>query len=172
MNPTNAAKPVAKGGSLPKQDPARKLTRLSRDLEGAILLAMKYIAHATGTEPRQEELAAVLKSYFTLDEITNQINYLRKKPPENADMETRFGFRKPTLRINMMAASQMNCLARAGLFIQPIADAISGIRKHAGAMLGVAPSDASIALSLRSSFILSEIKNQIVYARNRLRGQE
>jgi hypothetical protein len=39
-------------------------------------------------------------------------------------------------------------------------------------MLGVVPSDASIALSLRSSFILSELKNQIVYARNQLRGQD
>jgi hypothetical protein len=166
MNPTNAAKPVSKGGSLPRPDNARKLTRLSRDLGGAVLLAMKYIAYTTGTEPSQEELAAVLKSYFTLDEVTNQINYLRKKPPENADLETRFGFRRPTMRINMIAASQMNCLARAGFFIQPIAEAIGGIRKHAGAMLGVVPSDASIALSLRSSFILSELKNQIVYARN------
>jgi hypothetical protein len=76
------------------------------------------------------------------------------------------------MRINMIAAARTNCLARAGFFIRPIADAIGEIRKHAGSMLGVVPSDASIALSLRSSFILSELKNQIVYARSQLRGQD
>ncbi len=157
---------------MPRQDPARKLVRLSPDLEDAIQLVMKYVAHATGAEPRQEDLAAVLKSYFTLDEITNQINYLLKKPPENAGAEARPGPQRPSLRINLIGASHSNCLARAGFFIRPIADAIGEIRKHAGAMLGVAPSDACIASSLRSSFILSELKNQIVYTRNQLRGQD
>lgn len=164
-----AAKQAGAGG-LPKQSSARKLTRLNRELTEAILLAMKYITHATGTEPSQEELAAVLKSYFTLDEVTNQINYLRKKPPESSGLDTSSGLRQPHLRINLIAASNLNCLARAGFFIRPIAEAVEGIRKHAKAMLGATPSDASIASSLRSSFILSELKNQVVYARNQLGG--
>jgi hypothetical protein len=167
----NAAQPANRGG-MPRQNSSHKLIRLSRDLEEALLLAIKYIARATGTEPRQEEIAAVLKSYFTLDEVTNQINYLRKKPPENAGMVTAPGLRRLALRMNLIAGSQTNRLARAGFFIRPVADAIEGIRKHAKATLGTAPSDANIAASLRSSFILSELKNQIVYARNQARDQK
>ncbi len=153
---------------MPRKDPARKLIRLSRDLEQAILLVMKYIAYTTGAEPCQEEIAAVLKSYFTLDEVTNQLNYLRKKPPDRASPSSFSGFQRPTMRINMTAGSPTNSLARAGFFIQPIDDAIGAIRRHAQALLGSAPSDESIAISLRSSFILSELKNQIVHARNQL----
>jgi hypothetical protein len=172
MSSLHPAKLPARGGFTSRQDPSRKLVRLSRELEEAIHLVMKYVAHATGAEPRQEDLAAVLKSYFTLDEVTNQISYLRKKPPESAGAEACSGPQRPSMRINMIAAARTNCLARAGFFIRPIADAIGEIRKHAGSMLGVVPSDASIALSLRSSFILSELKNQIVYARSQLRGQD
>jgi len=168
MSSTTSAKPAKNGGFMPRTDPARKLIRLSRDLEESILLVMKYVAHTTGTEPRQEEIAAVLKSYFTLDEVTNQLNYLRKKPPDRDSANAVSGFQRPTMRINMTAASRANGLARAGFFIPPIADAIAEIRRHAQALLGSAPSDESIALSLRSSFILSELKNQIVYSRNQL----
>jgi hypothetical protein len=168
MSSTTSAKAAKKGGGAPHTDPARKLVRLSRDLEQSILLVMKYVAHATGTEPRQEEIAAVLKSYFTLDEVTNQLNYLRKRPPDRAGANAVSGFQRPTLRINMTVASRTNSLARAGFFIRPIADAIAEIRRHAQALLGSAPSDESIALSLRSSFILSELKNQIVHSRNQL----
>jgi len=170
MSSTTSAKPVKKAGSKPRTDPPRKLIRLSRGLEEAILVVMKYVAHATGAEPRQEEIAAVLKSYFTLDEVTNQLNYLRKKPPDRTDAGAVSGFRRPTMRINMTAAARTNCLARAGFFIRPIADAIAEIRRHAQALHGTAPSDESIALSLRSSFILSELKNQIVHSRNQGQG--
>ena len=168
MSSTTSAKTAKKGGFVPRTDPARKLVRLSRDLEESILLVMKYVAHTTGIEPRQEELAAVLKSYFTLDEVTNQLNYLRKKPPDRSSANNDSGFQRPTMRINMSAASRANSGARAGFFIRPIADAIAAIRRHAQALLGTAPSDESIALSLRSSFILSELKNQIVHSRNQL----
>jgi hypothetical protein len=151
---------------MPEQDRPRTIVRLSRHLEEAILQIMKYVAHATGEEPRQEEIAAVLKSYFTLDEVTNQINYLRKKPPERSGEGSDFVPRRPAMRINLSTPSDRNCLARAGFFIRPIADALGRIRKHAHAMLGAAPSDESIALSLKSSFILSELKNQIVHSRN------
>jgi hypothetical protein len=168
MGSIHSAKPAPPGGCLPRSDPARKLIRLSPDLEQALLLVMKYVAHTTGTEPRQEEIAAVLKSYFTLDEVTNQLNYLRKKPAENPSARAFSGFQRTGMRINMIGASQMNCLARAGFFIRPVADAIETIRRHARARLGAPPSDASIALSLRSSFILSELKNQIMHSRNPL----
>jgi hypothetical protein len=170
MSSIPSAQSAKKGAFMPRRDPAQKLTRLSRGLEQAILLVMKYVAHATDAEPRQEEIAAVLKSYFTLDEVTNQLNYLRKRPAENRSAHVLSGIQRPTMRINMIAAAQSNCLARAGFFIRPIADAIEEIRRHAHAMLGGAPSDADIALSLRSSFILSELKNQIVYSRNHLQG--
>jgi len=163
---THSVKHAGKRDFMDGPDRPRKLVRLSRHLEEAILLVIKYIAHATGDEPRQEEIAAVLKSYFTLDEVTNQINYLRKKPPENAGKGMSFGSQRPAMRINLITASYPNCLARAGFFIRPIADAIGAIRKHAHAMLGVPPSDESIALSISSSFILSELKNQIVHSRN------
>jgi hypothetical protein len=172
MHSIQSAKPAKKGGFMPRKDPERKLTRLNRDLEQAILLIIKYVAHTTGTEPCQEEIAAVLKSYFTLDEVTNQINYLRKKPLENAGETVPSDLQRPAMRINMITAAGINCLARAGYFIRPIADAIGEIRRHAHAMLGAAPSDQSIALSLKSSFILSELKNQIVHARNQLRNPD
>lgn len=155
-----------KAGLTPPPDPSPPLIRLSRHLEDAVLLIMRYVAHTTGREPRQEEIARVLESYFTLDEVTNQINYLRKKPPASDDEDVRCGLRRPSLRINLRTGPPTNLLARAGLFIRPIADAIGQIRRHAQAMHGVAPGDESIAHSLKSSFILSELKNQIVHARN------
>jgi hypothetical protein len=155
-----------KAGLTPPPDPSPQLIRLSRHLQDAVLLIMRYVAHTTGREPRQEEIARVLKSYFTLEEVTNQINYLRKKPPANEDEDVRRGLRRPSLRINLRTGPPTSRLARAGLFIRPIADAIGQIRRHAQAMHGVAPGDESIALSLKSSFILSELKNQIVHARN------
>jgi hypothetical protein len=170
MSSTTSTKTVKKAGFVSKTDPAQKLVRLSRHLEEAILVVMKYVAHTTGTEPRQEEIAAVLKSYFTLDEVTNQLNYLRKKPPDRTAVGAVSGFQRPTMRINLTAASRTNRLARAGFFIRPIADAIAEIRRHARALHGTAPSDESIALSLRSSFILSELKNQIVHSRNQVQA--
>lgn len=164
MSPIDAARRARKTGFLPSQVPPRRLVRLSRPLQEAILLVMGYVGHATNAEPGQEEIAAVLGSYFTLDEVTNQINYLRKKPPEGPGADP--GFRRTAMRINLMHAAHTNCLARAGFFIRPIADALGTIRRHAHATLGAVPSDETIALSLRSSFILSELKNQIVHGRN------
>lgn len=141
------------------------LVRLSDQLQAAILLVMNYVAQSTGTEPSQEEIATVLKSYFTLDEVTNQLNYLRKKSLLNASPGADSGLRPAAIRINLMVDRGKNHLARAGFFIQPIAQAVAEIRKHAQAVLGAAPSDEDIARSLKSSFILSELKNQIVHAR-------
>ncbi len=132
-------------------------------------MVMAYVRQATGTEPSQEEIAAVLKSYFTLDEVTNQISYLQKRPLED---EAAGGDACPgrlTLRINLMSGPPKNSLARAGLFSRPIAESIASIRKHAETVLGAAPGEEDIARSLKSSFILSELKNQIVHARKHSR---
>ena len=45
-------------------------------------MVMQFAGQATGTEPTQQEIASVLKSYFTLDEVTNQLNYLRHRAAE------------------------------------------------------------------------------------------
>jgi hypothetical protein len=141
------------------------MVKLEKSLTEAILMVMAYVRHATGTEASQEEIAAVLKSYFTLDEVSNQINYLKKRPKED---EAAGGDPSPgrlALRINLLSGPPRNSLARAGLFSQSIADGIARIRKHAAAMLGADPSEGDIARSLKSSFILSELKNQIVHSR-------
>lgn len=141
------------------------LMKLGAGLKEAILMIMAYVRQATGTEPSQDEIAAVLKSYFTLDEVTNQINYLRKKPAGEERAEEAPGLSRLCVRINLMSGPPRNSLARAGYFIRPIAEGILGIRRHAKAMLGAAPGEDDVARSLKSSFILSEIKNQIVHAR-------
>jgi hypothetical protein len=164
-NQLNAAKQPKKSGFRPRRKAEPLLIRLSNHLQAAILRVMDYVAQTTGIEPSQEEIATVLKSYFTLDEVTNQINYLRKKPPVPERPGADPGGRPAAMRINLINAQTKNPLARAGFFIRPVAEAVAGIRKHANAVLSVAPSDEDIALSLKSSFILSELKNQIVHVR-------
>jgi hypothetical protein len=145
------------------------MVKLEKGLKEAILVLMAYVRQATGTEPSQDEIAAVLKTYFTLDEVSNQINYLKKRSKEG---EAGGGDSSPSglaFRINLISGPPRNSLARAGLFSPSVAEGIASIRKHAAAMLGAAPTDGDIARSLRSSFILSELKNQIVHARKHSR---
>jgi len=132
-------------------------------------MLMAYVRQATGTEPSQEEIAAVLKSYFTLDEVTNQINYLKKRPREDETAGGESSASSLAFRINLRSGPPKNTLARAGLFSRSIAEGIARVRRHAETMLGAAPSDEDIALSLKSTFILSELKNQIVHARQHSR---
>jgi hypothetical protein len=141
-----------------------KLIRLPDPIKEAILMLVQYVMHASGTEPNQEELARALKSYFTLDEVTNQLSYQRRKrgsPPKEADGAAP----QAAWRFNMAGGPSRNSLARAGYFIEAIAEGIEAIRRHAASVLGSEPSDREIALSLKSSFILSELKNQILHAR-------
>jgi hypothetical protein len=158
MNPTGRPT-LARPRALPG------LIRLGRGLREAILATMAYVAQATGAEPGQEEIAAVLRSWFTLDEVTNQIGYLRKRPGERDEPPVESALDRLSYRINLAAAPARNTLARAGFFIRPVAEGLVMIRKHAKSVLGSAPSDDEIARSLKSSFILSELKNQIVHAR-------
>jgi len=139
--------------------------KLGDSTTAAILMVMQFTGQATGAEPTQQEIASVLKSYFTLDEVTNQINYLRHRPPNEEEDHALFNAPRLPLRINLTGASHRNSLARAGYFIEAIGEGLGAIRKHAQAVLGRKPSDAEISRSLMSNFILSELKNQIVYTR-------
>jgi hypothetical protein len=139
--------------------------KLGDSTTAAILMVMQYAGQATGTEPTQQEIASVLKSYFTLDEVTNQLNYLRHRPPNDEEALALFTAPRLSLRINLTGTSRQNSLSRAGYFIEAIGEGLAAIRKHAQAVLGTEPSDEEISRSLMSSFILSELKNQIVYAR-------
>jgi hypothetical protein len=139
--------------------------KLGDSTTAAILMVMQFAGQATGTEPTQQEIASVLKSYFTLDEVTNQLNYLRHRPPNDEEALALFTAPRLPLRINLNGASPQNSLARAGYFIEAIGEGLGAIRKHAQAVLGSEPSDMEISRGLMSNFILSELKNQIVYAR-------
>jgi hypothetical protein len=130
----------------------------------AILTVLKYVREATGVEPSQEEFANALKSYFILNEIGNQIKFLRKKqislePPEASS-------RDPFWTLNLMVGPPKNSLVRVGLFYPNIKDAICAAQRFVKDSSGQEPSETEIALSLKSTFILSEIKNQIDWQRN------
>ena len=141
------------------------MIKLGDSTTAAILMVMQFAGQATGTEPTQQEIASVLKSYFTLDEVTNQLNYLRHRPPNDEEALALFTAPRLPLRINLNGATHRNNLARAGYFIEAIGEGLGAIRRHAQAVLGSEPSDMEISRSLMSNFILSELKNQIVYAR-------
>jgi len=144
-----------------------KLVRLSKTMTDAILMVLKYVRDTTGDEPTQEEFANALKSYFILNEIGNQIKFQRKKqvlakPAESAPRETFW-------RLNLMAGPSKNSWVRVGLFYQNVPDAITAVRCFVKDATGDEPSETEIAQSLMSTFIVSEIKNQIDWQRN---GQE
>lgn len=140
-----------------------KLFRVGKHMTDAILTLMKYVRDTTGIEPSQEEIANALKSYFILNEIRNQINFQRKKPIAQNLSET--SSKEPFWTFNLMASSPRNTLVRAGLFYEDIQAAIKTTQDFVKKSSGDEPSEAEIALSLKSSFILSEIKNQIDWQR-------
>jgi len=130
----------------------------------AILTVLKYVGDATGAEPTQEEFANALKSYFILNEIGNQIKFIRKKEiaPEPSEIQSK----SPFWTLNMMAGPFRNSLVRVGLFYSDVKEAIIAAQRFVKDSSGQQPDEAEIALSLKSTFILSEIKNQINWQRN------
>jgi len=129
----------------------------------AILTLMKYVRDITGIEPGQEEIANALKSYFILNEIGNQIKFQRKKPIAQNPPET--SSKEPFWTLNLMAGSPKINLVKAGLFHEGIQAAIKTTQDFVKKSSGDEPSEAEIALSLKCSFILSEIKTQIDWQR-------
>ena len=65
-----------------------KLVRLRKTITDAILTVLKYVSDATGEEPTQEEIATALKSYFIMNEISNQIKFQREKKVSPPPTET------------------------------------------------------------------------------------
>ena len=130
----------------------------------AILAVLKYVKITTGNEPTQLEVAEALKSYFILNEIGNQIKFQRKKQVAPPPPQSRL--RKPVWKINLKAGPAKNNWVRAGLFYEDVKDALLAVKRFVKDSGAAEPTAAEIALSLKSSFILSEIKNQIDWQRN------
>ena len=138
--------------------------KMDDSIRDAILTIMKYIKVVKGVEPNQEEVAELLKSYFILNEIGNQIKYqLKQREIKGAQKPIRIS--EPFWKLNLLGNSGQNILARAGVFHRSMKVAIDGIRQHVQNTMGTDPDDDVIGKSLKSSFILSEITNQLDYQR-------
>ena len=140
------------------------LIRFDDILWESLLAVIRYIKGATGEEPNQEELAQTLGSYFILNEIGNQLKYLKKRNMKTEDAPAADLWR-PRWNFNLLTGPPRNNLARAGLFIGPVGEAIDQIRSHARQTVGQNIKDDDVARSLKSSFILSEIVNQVNWLR-------
>ena len=68
--------------------------------------------------------------------------------------------------LNLMTGPSKKNLMRVGLFYQNLHDAITKVRRFVKDATGEEPSATEIAQSLTSTFIMSEIKNQIDWQRN------
>jgi hypothetical protein len=138
--------------------------RLDDSIKDAVLTIMNYVRVQSGIEPTQEELAVILKSYFILNEVGNQIRYQLKKD-ERKESEKQENCKGPLWTLNLKGEPRLNILARAGIFHRGIQEAIEATRQHMKKISGSEPNNNAIAASLKSSFILSEIKNQMDYLR-------
>ncbi len=87
--------------------------RLEDSIKDAILTIMKYVAVITGVEPTQEEIAEMLKSYFILNEVSNQIKYQLKKATEKEE-EDQIDIKNPVWTLNLKTGSGKNVFTRAG----------------------------------------------------------
>jgi hypothetical protein len=139
--------------------------RIEGSIKDAILTIIRYVQVATGIEPTQDEIAEMLKSYFILNEVGNQVKYQLKKASKKEDDEDQIDIRGPFWTLNLMAGPGKNVLPRAGVFTSNIQAAIQSAREFIKKAIGVEPSNDILAKSLKSSFILSEIKNQIEWQR-------
>ena len=141
-----------------------KLIRLGTDVTDAILTVLKYVKITTGDEPTQLEVAEALKSYFILNEIGNQIKFQRKKQMTPTLKKSRS--RDPFWKMDLIEGPAKNNWVKVGLFDETIKDAFITVQRFVKDTGEPEPTVAEIALSLKSSFILSEIKNQIDWQRN------
>ena len=138
--------------------------RIDDSIKDAILTIMRYVKRITGVEPSQDEIAEMLKSYFILNEVGNQVKYQLKKAAEK-EKEGQIEIKSPTWTLNLKNGPGKNILARAGIFENSILDAIQVTNDFMVKTLGAEPSADILSKSLKSSFILSEIKNQIDWQR-------
>ena len=140
-----------------------KLVRFGKQMNEAILMVLKYVTSTTGNEPTQKEIANAISSYFILNEIGNQIKFQRKKSIAQEDQP--ISLEGPVWRLNLIAGPPKNSLIRVGLFYEDIQSAVQSARDFVKNSSGDEPSEEDIALSLKCTFILSEIKNQILWQR-------
>ena len=149
-----------------------ELIRLEDSIKDAILTIIRDVQVATGVEPTQDEIAEMLKSYFILNEVGNQVKYQLKKASkkdddDDDDDDDQIDIRGPFWTLNLMTGPGKIVLARAGVLNNNIRAAIQAAREFIKKTIGVEPSDDILARSLKSSFILSEIKNQIEWQRKK-----
>ena len=148
-----------------------EFVKLDDSIKDAVLTIIKYIKAETGIEPTQDEVADLLKSYFILNEIGNQIKYQLKKPAAKGE-GNQIDDSGPLWTLNLKSGPGQNILARAGVFHRSIKEAIDGTRQHMKTTMGTDPGYDVIAKSLKSSFILSEIKNQVDYQRQQTQNKK
>ena len=151
-----------------------ELIWIEDSIKDAILTIIRYVQVTTGVEPTQDEIAEMLKSYFILNEVGNQVKYQLKKKAskrENDD-DDQIDTRKPFWTLNLINGPGKNVLPRAGVFTSNIQAAIQSARQFIKKAIGVEPSNDILANSLKSSFILSEIKNQIEWQRKNAKEPE
>ena len=146
--------------------------RIEGSIKDAILTIIRYVQVATGVEPTQDEIAEMLKSYFILNEVGNQVKYQFKKASQREDDDDdQIDIRRPFWTLNLMSGPGKNVLPRAGVFTSNIQAAIQSARQFIKKAIGVEPSNDILAKSLKSSFILSEIKNQIEWQRKNAQNE-
>ncbi|MBT8366254.1 MAG: hypothetical protein KJP23_16260 [Deltaproteobacteria bacterium] len=148
-----------------------EFVRMGDSIKDAILTIMKYVKQYTGVEPTQEEVADMLKTYFILNEVGNQIKYQLKEEEKKEEINQKIVV-EPAWTLNLIGGPGPNVLPRAGIFSTRIQESIEGIRQFMKNTTGVDPDDDIIAKSLKSNFILSEIKNQIEYQRKQTHKKE
>jgi len=141
-----------------------EFVRIDDSIKDAILTIMRYVKRITGVEPNQDEIVEMLKSYFILNEVGNQVKYQLKKEAENAE-EDQIDSINPVWTLNLKAGPGQNILARAGVFHKSIQEALQAVNDFMLKTIGTVPSTEILSRSLKSSFILSEIKNQIDWQR-------
>ena len=141
-----------------------EFVRIDDSIKDAILTIMRYVKRITGIEPNQDEIVEMLKSYFILNEVGSQVKYQLKKEAEKAE-EDQIESKKPVWTLNLKAGPGQNILARAGVFHKRIPEALQAVNDFMLKTIGTVPSTEILSRSLKSSFILSEIKNQIEWQR-------
>ncbi len=139
-----------------------EFVRMDDRIKDALLTIIRYVKSVTGAEPTRNELTEMLNSYFILNEISNQVKYqLKNKSKKENDID----IKHPFWTLNLMGGPVHHNLAGAGIFHYSIQEALRNARKFIEKATGVDPGDDILAKSLKSSFILSEIKNQIEWQR-------
>ncbi len=94
-----------------------EFVRIEDSFKDAILTIMRYVKGITGEEPTQDEIAEMLKSYFILNEVGNQVKYQLKNEAEKAE-EDQIDSRNPVWTLNLLAGPGKTFLPEPVFFIK------------------------------------------------------